>query len=82
VREDGIAVIDHTFVSSSLRGQGVAGELMKIASEYFRKHNIKIAATCSYAHAWLERHSQTYADILSTAFEDEATACKLDGRHE
>ena len=26
--EDGVAVIDHTFVDGSLRGQGVAGQLV------------------------------------------------------
>ncbi len=82
VREDGTTVIDHTYVSDSLRGKGVAGQMMTVAAEDFRKRNIKVTATCSYAHAWLKRHSEAYADILAAVFEDEATACKLNGRHE
>lgn len=82
MREDGLAVIDHTYVSPLLRGQGVAGELMTVAAEDFRKRNLKITATCSYAHAWLKRHAQAYTDILATAFEEESTACRLGGSHE
>lgn len=82
IREDGIAVIDHTFVSPLLRGQGVAGEMMTVAADDFRKRNLKITATCSYAHAWLKRHALAYNDILATAFEDEATACRIGGGNE
>ena len=73
---DGIAVIDHTFVDSSLRGRGVAGELMRRAVEQIQKDGHAIAATCSYAVAWLEKHPE----IPSLPPED-GPACRIDGRH-
>ena len=33
---DGVAVIDHTFVDDSLRGQGVAGQLVRAAVDQIR----------------------------------------------
>lgn len=59
---DGVATIDHTFVDSSLRGQGVAGELVKKAVDKIMADGNKIAATCSYAAAWLQRHPEYPSD--------------------
>lgn len=56
--EDGVAVIDHTFVHESLRGQGVAGLLMREAVEAIRAQGWKLRATCPYAVGWLEKHPQ------------------------
>ena len=36
---EGTAVIDHTFVDDSLRGQGVAGELLETAAEQLEEEN-------------------------------------------
>lgn len=55
---DGVAVIDHTFVHESLRGQGVAGKLMEEAVSAVRKAGWKLGASCSYAVGWLEKHPQ------------------------
>lgn len=55
--------IDHTFVDDSLRGQGVAGKLMKAAAEYLRKQNKKAVLTCSYAVKWFGKHPE-YADVV------------------
>ena len=41
----GVFVIDHTFVDSSLRGQGIASKL------------VHVKATCSYAAKWLSEHT-------------------------
>ena len=54
----GISTIDHTFVDKSLRGQGVAGELVKRAAEKILADGNKIAATCPYAISWFQRHSE------------------------
>lgn len=54
--ESGIFCIDHTFVDDSLRGQGVAGKLVKMAVEVIQSRNGKVTATCSYAQHWLEKH--------------------------
>lgn len=56
--KDGVSTIDHTFVDSSLRGQGVAGELVKMATDKILADGNKIAATCSYAVAWFKRHPE------------------------
>ena len=43
-----IVVADHTFVDSSLRGQGVAGKLLNTLVEDIKQQNKKIKASCSY----------------------------------
>lgn len=48
--------ITHTFVDDSLRGQGVAAELVKRAVEDIRKRGGNIRTSCSYAAAWCQRH--------------------------
>lgn len=54
--ESGVFCIDHTFVDDSLRGQGVAGKLVKMAVEEIQSRNGKVTASCSYAQHWLETH--------------------------
>lgn len=56
--ENGVAVIDHTFVDGSLRGQGVAGMLVKAAADRIVSDGNKIAAVCSYAKKWFEKHPE------------------------
>ena len=60
---DGVAVIDHTFVDGSLRGQGVAGQLVQGAVDQLRERNLKAVATCSYAVKWFDSHPDQ-RDIL------------------
>lgn len=50
--------IDHTYVDESLRGQGVAGNLMEMAVDAIERRGKKITASCSYAAVWLEKHPQ------------------------
>ncbi|EHQ89648.1 GNAT family N-acetyltransferase [Desulfosporosinus youngiae] len=80
-RENGDVNIDHTYVNPALRGQGIAGKMMTVVAEYFRKEGYKAAATCSYANIWLKRHEKQYPDIVSHAMDDQAVACKIDGKH-
>lgn len=54
--EPGVYCIDHTFVDASLRGQGVADQLVRAALEQIRSNGGTPKATCSYASAWLEKH--------------------------
>lgn len=72
---DGISNIDHTFVDPSLRGQGIAGELVKLAAEKILADGNKIAATCPYAVTWFERHPE-YPVVPSGP-----AACRIDRRH-
>lgn len=57
-----IMVIDHTFVDSSLRGQGIAKQLLARAVEYARENEYKIDAVCSYVVKAFEI-SHEYDDI-------------------
>jgi predicted GNAT family acetyltransferase len=60
--------INHTYVNPVLRGQGVAGELLRLLAEHLRKSGLKATATCTYAISWLNRHEDEYADIISDLF--------------
>ena len=54
----GVFTINHTFVDDSLRGQGIAGELVRRAVAQIRANGGQVQATCSYAVGWLARHPQ------------------------
>lgn len=56
--EPGIFCIDHTFVDDSLRGMGIAGQLVELAVNKIQKQDGKVTATCSYARHWLEKHTK------------------------
>lgn len=58
-----IIVIDHTIVDPSLRGQGIAGKLIKKVVEMAREENLKIVPVCSYAVVKLTRTDE-YQDVL------------------
>ena len=55
--------INHTFVDDSLRGQGIAGQLMEAAALYLREQNKKAVLSCSYAVNWFAKHPE-YGDLL------------------
>lgn len=56
-------VIERTYVDPSLRGQGVAGKLIKLVVDEARRDGFLIEPLCTYAHASFERHPE-YADVL------------------
>ena len=51
--EKGVYNIDHTFVDDSLRGQGIAKQLVEMAIQQIESKNGKVQATCSYAKKYL-----------------------------
>ena len=55
--------IDHVYVDASLRGQGVASELMLLAYNDIKDKGLKIIAKCPYAIAWFKKHEK-YQDIV------------------
>lgn len=55
--------INHTFVDPSLRGQGIADQLLRNASDAIRNRGWKARPTCSYARTWFERNLD-YKDLL------------------
>ena len=56
--KEGLVDIDHTFVDPSLRGQGVAGKLLRAAAQEMRSQGQKAKLTCSYAVTWFENHPE------------------------
>lgn len=61
--KENVVNIDHTYVDSSLRGQGIAGKLMEETVAQLRESNQKAKASCSYAVKWFEEHPEC-ADVL------------------
>lgn len=57
-----VMVMDHTYVSESLRGQGVAKKLLDRAAEYAREQGYKMEAVCSYVVTAFERYKE-YDDV-------------------
>ncbi len=49
--------INHTFVDERLRGQGIASQLMSLATGVLRAQGIKVEATCPYAVKWLSERA-------------------------
>lgn len=56
--KEGVSTINHTFVDDSLRGQGIAGKLVKLAADKILAEGNKIAATCPYAVGWFKQHPE------------------------
>lgn len=57
-------VITHTEVDPSLRGQGLAKELVEAAVDWARAQGLKVEPRCSYARAVIVR-SPSLRDTLS-----------------
>ncbi|NCC64960.1 MAG: N-acetyltransferase [Spirochaetia bacterium] len=56
-------VIDHTFVSDSLRGQGVGSHLVRMVVDEARNEQAKIISRCPYATKVLLLNP-TYQDVF------------------
>ncbi|MDE6337831.1 MAG: N-acetyltransferase [Muribaculaceae bacterium] len=72
--KNGVSIIDHTFVDPSLRGEGIAGKLVKLAADKILAEGNKIAATCSYADVWFKRHPEYHLVAAGPV------ACRIDRR--
>lgn len=57
-------VVDHTYVSDELRGQGIAGKLVEQVVSYAREQNLKIIPLCPYVKNKLEE-TEAYHDVLA-----------------
>ena len=54
--EEGLVLINHTYVSEELRGMKIAEQLMESAYEVIRSNDQKAIPQCSYAKHWFEKH--------------------------
>lgn len=57
VEEGGAVIFDHTFVPPELRGQGLADRLMAAGLAWAKASGKRPEATCSFAAAYLKRHT-------------------------
>lgn len=55
--------VDHTFVDSSLRGQGIAEKLVDRVVEEMEKEEKKIIPSCPYVGKLFERKPEKYSHI-------------------
>ena len=55
---EGAAVINHTFVDGSLRGQGIAGQLLRAVADTLRQDGRK--ARPMHIHFWNTRDPQKF----------------------
>ncbi len=55
-------IANHTWVDDSLRGQGVARQLLDVLVEFAREKNLKILPTCSYVEVMFRR-DESFADV-------------------
>src|SRR4051794_35426216 len=51
-----VMTLVHTEVDPSLRGSGVAGQLVQAAVAHAHQQGLRIDPQCEYARAYLERH--------------------------
>ena len=61
--EDNQLIIDYTFVSDELRGDGIGEMLVAKAVQYAREMDQKIVPLCPFAKQQIESHPQ-YHDVL------------------
>jgi predicted GNAT family acetyltransferase len=55
-------IIEHTEVSTVLKGQGAGAKLVHTAVEYARANNIKIIPLCPFANSVFKKKRE-YADV-------------------
>lgn len=57
--DDGVYNIYHTYVDESMRGKGVAGDMLSFTVKHLKSIGVKkIEATCTYAFNWLEKNNK------------------------
>jgi uncharacterized protein len=71
----GIMTITHTGVPDAIGGRGIAAELMHAALSAARTAHWKVVPVCSYAAAYMNKHSEAGAkqhqdDLLDEALDE------------
>lgn len=57
-------VMHHTWVPPELRGQGLAGPIVRAALEHARERGLKVVPQCSYVATYIKRHHE-FADLVA-----------------
>lgn len=55
----------HTLVPRTMRGQGLAGQLVETALRHVAEHKGKVVAQCSYVADYIQKHPE-FKDLLET----------------
>jgi predicted GNAT family acetyltransferase len=61
--DNGSLIVDHTYVSEELRGQGVGEKLVEQMVQFAREEQKKIIPQCTYAQKQFDRHEE-FRDVL------------------
>ena len=61
-QDEATIVADHTWVDNSLRGQGVARQLLDVLVAFAREKQLKIVPTCSYVEVMFRR-DKSFVDV-------------------
>lgn len=64
VKDARTIIADHTYVSDTLRGQGIAGKLFEVLMNYAREENLKVVPVCTYVLAKMEK-SAVHHDLIA-----------------
>ncbi len=56
--------IDHTFVESHLRGEGIAKDLVAEGVKFARENNLKVVPLCPFVKATIDRMPE-FQDVLA-----------------
>ena len=60
----GVVDINHTFVDESLRGQGIAGKLLRQVAQELKETGRRAKLSCSYAVNWFAKHPE-WSEVLA-----------------
>jgi uncharacterized protein len=71
--------IYRTFVDASLRGKGIAEQLMRTVLDHAKKHNLKIRPTCSYVVSYLRRYPELSEMLTPETDLMNEGSCRLPG---
>lgn len=63
-KDDHTIIVDHTYVSEELRGQGIAGKLVKVITDFARAEGKKIVPECPYVEKKMN-HNKEYHDLIA-----------------
>lgn len=64
--DENLLVIDHTTVNDSLRGQGVANQLLDQMVSFAREKKVKVIPLCSFAKSAFEKNP-AIQDVLKSS---------------
>jgi uncharacterized protein len=63
-KEPDIMIIEHTEVDEELKGQNIGYQLVHMAIEYARTHNLKVIPMCPFAKAIIDKKPEL-RDVLA-----------------